>query len=166
MAGIADPESVAEHSFRTALLGYVLASLEGADPMKTATMCLFHDTPEARFNDVHKLAQRYLDVEASGQQAHAEQVERLPAKIAAHVVSLLNEYSEKQSPEAHIAHDADRLECLFQAREYQVQGYVQVQEWIDDCRTGLNTSSARSLAEACLHIEPRQWWQGLKKLLR
>ena len=34
MAGIADPESVAEHSFRTALLGYILASLEGADPTK------------------------------------------------------------------------------------------------------------------------------------
>ena len=34
VAGIDDPESVAEHSYRTALLGYILASLEGADPTK------------------------------------------------------------------------------------------------------------------------------------
>ncbi len=47
MLGITQPESVAEHSFRTAIIGYVLASLADADPQKTATMCLFHDTAEA-----------------------------------------------------------------------------------------------------------------------
>jgi len=52
VAGIDNPESVAEHSFRTALLGYILASLEGADPQKTAMICLFHDMGEARINDL------------------------------------------------------------------------------------------------------------------
>lgn len=33
MAGITDTESVVEHSFRTAMLGYILASLERADPL-------------------------------------------------------------------------------------------------------------------------------------
>jgi putative hydrolase of HD superfamily len=42
--GVRDPESVAEHSYRTAVIGYVLANLEGADPEKTASICLFHDT--------------------------------------------------------------------------------------------------------------------------
>src|SRR5215469_9736084 len=31
-AGVPDPESVAEHTFRTAIIGYVLAVLEDADP--------------------------------------------------------------------------------------------------------------------------------------
>jgi hypothetical protein len=46
IAGIDDPESIAEHSFRTAIIGYLLAVMEGADPAKTAAMCLFHDTQE------------------------------------------------------------------------------------------------------------------------
>ncbi len=165
MAGISDPESVAEHSFRAAILGYILASLEGADPMKTATMCLFHDTQEARLNDLHKLAQRYIDLEKSEAQALSEQVEHLPEHIAGDVLSLMHDYEGGESLEARIAHDADRLECLMQAREYQVQGYADVQDWIDGCRAGLKTESARNLAEASLQVEPNAWWQGLKKRL-
>src|SRR5947209_12018625 len=39
MIGIPVPETVAEHSFRAAILGFILATLEGADPLKTATIC-------------------------------------------------------------------------------------------------------------------------------
>src|SRR5947209_16892644 len=81
MAGIVDPESVAEHSYRTAVLGYVLASLEGADPMKTATICLFHDTGEARIGDLHRVAKRYIDVGEREEAALSEQVEQLPRDI-------------------------------------------------------------------------------------
>ncbi len=56
---------VTQHSFRTAILGYILASLEGANPPKTATLCLFHDTQEARVNDLHKVAQRFIDLDTS-----------------------------------------------------------------------------------------------------
>ncbi|MEU6250463.1 HD domain-containing protein [Glycomyces sp. NPDC047010] len=45
IAGIKDPESIAEHSWRAALTGKVLASLEGADPARTAKLCILHDTP-------------------------------------------------------------------------------------------------------------------------
>ena len=40
IAGIDNPESIAEHSFRTAIIGYLLAVMEGADPAKTAAMCV------------------------------------------------------------------------------------------------------------------------------
>jgi putative hydrolase of HD superfamily len=43
LIGIRDPESVAEHVCRAAVLGYILAVLDGgADPMHVACMCLFH----------------------------------------------------------------------------------------------------------------------------
>ena len=38
VAGIKDPESVAEHSFRCAILGYYMAHLEKADPFKVMAM--------------------------------------------------------------------------------------------------------------------------------
>ena len=164
LAGIPDPESVAEHSFRTAILGYILASLEGADPMKTTMLCLFHDTHETRINDLHRVAKRYIATDTGEQEAFSEQVERLPEKIASDVRSFISNYEGKESLESKVAHDADLLECLIQAREYQSQGYADVQDWIVNCQRGLKTASAQQLAEECLETEPKAWWQGLKKM--
>ena len=146
LAGISNPESVAEHSFRTAILGYVLASLERADPMKTAMLCLFHDTHETRINDLHQVAKRYIATETGEREAFSEQVERLPEKIASDVRLLISDYEGKESLESKVAHDADLLECLIQAREYQSQGYTDVQDWIVNCQAGLKTTSAQQLA--------------------
>ncbi len=163
LAGIKDPESIAEHSFRTAILGYVLASLENADPQRTAIIGLFHDTGEARINDMHRVAQRYIDKGRSEEIALIEQTERLPENVAKDIQSLFQEYEERLSLEAKLARDADLLECIFQAREYQSQGYPDVQDWITSCYAGLQTETARNLAEACLHTEPKEWWEGLKR---
>ncbi|MGB2651209.1 MAG: HD domain-containing protein, partial [Candidatus Omnitrophota bacterium] len=38
MVGIPQEESVAEHSFRCAAIGYVLAKMEGVDPYKVLVM--------------------------------------------------------------------------------------------------------------------------------
>ena len=51
-------ETVAEHSHRTAVIGYALAQKTGADAARTVMLCLFHDLPEARtgdFNYVNRL---------------------------------------------------------------------------------------------------------------
>jgi putative hydrolase of HD superfamily len=165
IAGISHPESVAEHSFRTAILGYVLARLEGASPMETAMMCLFHDTQEARTNDLHKVAARYIHGKDFEAEAFLDQVERLPQDISDEIIQLMRNYNDRTSLEAKIAHDADLLECLIQAREYQTQGYTDVQDWIDNCQAGLKTESAQRIAEESLRVEPKDWWQGLKKRL-
>jgi putative hydrolases of HD superfamily len=60
IAGVKDPETIAEHSFRTAILGTMLASLEGADPARVAVLCLFHDTQETRVGDIPHIGRRYL----------------------------------------------------------------------------------------------------------
>ncbi|SRR5579884_609501 len=161
-AGIVNPESIAEHSFRTAVLGYVMASLTEADPMKTATMCLFHDTGEARIGDLHRIARRYIDVGNGEERAVSEQVERLPENAATTILALFNDYEERASIEGELARDADLLECIVQAREYQVQGYADTQDWINNCYAGLKTDIAKQLADACIQVEPNEWWQGLK----
>jgi putative hydrolase of HD superfamily len=163
IAGITDPESVAEHTCRAAMLGYVLASLvEGADPMRTAAICLFHDAAEARIGDLHRVARRYLGGEAGEDQAFSEQIERLPQETAVSLLALFHDYEGRESLEGKLARDADLLECILQAREYQKQGHADVQDWITNCVAGLRTDAAKHLAEACLRVEPGSWWQGLK----
>lgn len=161
--GVREPESVAEHSYRTAVIGYVLANLEGADPEKTASICLFHDAAEARIGDLHWVTKRYLRYTKEGERAALnEQTGQLPEKIASRILALVDEYEERSSPESRLAHEADLLECLLQAREYEMQGYSKGLEWARICRDGLQTETARNLAEDCLNNDPGDWFQDLQ----
>ena len=162
IAGVENPESVAEHSFRTAAIAYLLAKLEGADAGRVTLMALFHDMGEARTNDLHRIVLRYVNWENVDQQVIKDQSKRLPAHISEEMISLLSEFEETISLEARIARDADLLECLVQAREYQALGYKEVADWISNAKAALVTDSAKRIAEECLGTEPKEWWQGLK----
>jgi putative hydrolase of HD superfamily len=159
IAGIDNPESIAEHSFRTAIIGYLLAVMEGANPAKTAAMCLFHDTQETRIGDVPSVGKAYV-VTAPNVEVTSDQVADFPAEAGQAVRELVKEYEARESQEAQLAKDADKLECLIQAREYQAQGHKDVPPWIETSAAALQSSSARQLAEACQQIPPRQWWKA------
>jgi putative hydrolase of HD superfamily len=162
VAGVDDPESVAEHAFRTAVLGFLLAGMEGADPLRTAAICLFHDTPEARTGDLHRINHRYLKAGEAERTAARDQWTRLPAPMGEHVAGLMREWLDGESMEARVARDADNLECLIQAREYQAQGCSSVVDWINNAFGRLQTESARQLARACMEQDPKKWWHDLK----
>jgi putative hydrolase of HD superfamily len=164
IAGVRDPESVAEHTFRTAIIAYLLARSEGADTGKAVLMALFHDLPETRTNDAHRIVRRYADWRSVDKKAMGEQSKRLPEKVAKEVVSLFEEFEKEVSSEAKLVRDADLLECIAQAREYQVLGYHDVVDWILNAQAALTTEPAKKIAAECLKTEPREWWQGLKAL--
>jgi 5'-deoxynucleotidase YfbR-like HD superfamily hydrolase len=164
IAGIKDPESVAEHSFRTAVVAYLLAHLEGVDTGKAVLMALFHDLPETRTNDAHRIVRRYADWRDVDRKAMSEQSKRLPEEAAKEVVSFFEEFEKDDSPEAKLARDADLLECLIQAREYQAIGYHDVADWILNSQAALTTELAKEIAAECLKTSPNEWWQGLKAL--
>jgi putative hydrolase of HD superfamily len=164
IAGVKDPESVAEHTFRTAVIAYLLARLEGADTGKAVLMALFHDLPETRTNDAHRIVRRYADWRSVDQKAMGEQSKRLPGEVAKEVVSLFEEFEKEISPEAKLVRDADLLECIVQAREYQGLGYHDVVDWILNAQAALTTEPAKKIAAECLKTEPKEWWQGLKAL--
>jgi putative hydrolase of HD superfamily len=162
IAGVKDPESVAEHAFRTAAIAYLLARLEGADTEKAVLMALFHDLPETRTNDAHRIVRRYADWRNVDKKAIGEQSKRLPDEVANQVVSLFEEFEKEVSSEAKVVRDADLLECIVQAREYQALGYHDVADWIFNAQAALKTESAKKIAAECVKSEPKEWWQGLK----
>jgi putative hydrolase of HD superfamily len=159
MAGVKDPETIAEHSFRTALIGMVLARLEGADPARTAMLCLLHDTQETRIGDVPLVGRRYVDT-MPNPAVTAEQVAGFPAPVAELFTGAVEEFEAGRSAEAQAARDADKLECLIQAREYEVAGYRDVPAWIETALPELRTEAGRRLADACLRVPPSQWWRA------
>lgn len=154
-AQIKDPESVAEHSHRTALVGMVLAALEGADPNRTALLAALHDTPETRIGDIPHIGRRYLTA-TPPEAIVADQVADAPAPVADFITSAIAEFESGETSEACCAKDADKLECLIQAVEYRHTG-AEVQEWIASSTDALKTESARAIAEAVLAADPLAW---------
>lgn len=161
IAGVNDPESIAEHSFRTAIVGTILAAMEGADPARVTLLCLLHDTQETRVTDIPHIARQYLTV-ADNEAVTADQIADCPPAVAQTISEAVAEYEAGETIEAVVARDADKLECLVQAVEYRHQGTSTVQPWIDSSRAALKTTSAHRLADAALAGQPLSWLQTFK----
>ncbi|WP_327285381.1 MULTISPECIES: HD domain-containing protein [unclassified Streptomyces] len=156
MAGVNDPESVAEHSWRTSLIASVIAKLEGADPARAAFLAVWHDTQETRTGDVNHLGKKYAPA-GDPQAVTADQTAGMPDVLASAIRELVAEYEAKDSPEAVCARDADKLECMLQGIEYKAQGYANAQRWIDNSRARLTTGTGRRLADELLAQGPLDW---------
>ena len=165
LAGVADPDSVAEHSFRTAQIAYILGHLEGVNPEKCALICLIHDNADARIGDQNKVNARYYKVKEAEEKAFKEQVENLPREIVDIFYQLFIEKEKRNTKEGVIAQDADWLEVAIQAKEYLEQGYKGCQNWIDNVEKALETKSAKEILKIVKNTDmTNSWWQGLKKM--
>lgn len=160
IAGVKDPESVAEHSYRTAVIAYVIAHMEGANPERAATLAVFHDVPETRSTDLHSVAKPHVTMRPAVDIA-AVQTANLPGGLGDGIRQLIGEFEGKVTHEALCAKDADKLECLLQAREYQAQGYELVQPWIDTMVDAVRTDSGKRLAAAALETPVDAWWHDI-----
>jgi putative hydrolase of HD superfamily len=164
--GIKDGETVAEHSFRCAVIGYVISKMEKVQPYKVLLMTLFGDIHEARINDLHKMAQRYFDYQKVEDKAFAEQIKYLPNDIRGEMNNLYREYRTQRTRESIIARDADILECLIQAREYQEHGFKQADKFMRKAPQRLKTKSARRLWRLAKVADSGAWWQRLSEFKR
>jgi putative hydrolase of HD superfamily len=163
VAGVTQPESVAEHSFRCAWIGYLLARRDGrADPARVTLMCLMNDLHEARINDLHKVAQSYLDFPAAETKAFLDQARSIPE--GAELEPLHLEYQEGKSRDAALARDADRLEAAFQALEYMATGHRGCESWIESARAALRTEIAREMFAALVEFDPTTWFHDLPRV--
>lgn len=155
-AGVDDPESVAEHTMRTAQLAALNAAEEGADPARAAFLALWHDSQETRTGDLPHTATPYL-TKPDPRRITADQTERMPERSRALVRGAVDEYESRETLEARCAKDADKLEMLLQAVEYREAGVLRTDGWIDSARENLSTETGRRIAEAALTLSPLSW---------
>jgi putative hydrolase of HD superfamily len=163
LAGVRNPESVAEHSFRVGVLAYVIAVQEGANPDRAAALGLFHDFPETRIGDVPSVGKSYVRT-TDPREVVADQVSGLPAQLAAHIQGLVAEHESAKRPdgtlEAQCSRDADKLDCLLQAREYQAAGNSNMQRYVDSMIAAVSTRTGIALATIAADLAPSMWWDG------
>ena len=167
LLGIKHPETVAEHTSRAVIIAYTLAKLEGADAQRAALIAAFHELPEARISDMHKMTQAYFPEKREREAAVLkDQLSLLPPEIAADLHALLDDFEHDTTPAHVVAKDADYLECILQAKEYRDQGYAGAQNWIDNATRCLKTGSAKRLAKLIAKTRSTEWYEGLKRIKR
>ena len=166
VAGIKDPESVADHSFRCAIIGYYLAYLEGVDPFKVVTMALFNDIHEARINDLHKMGHYYIDFKSAEKRVFRDQISDLDRRIKTHLEMIRQEYEKQLTKEGIVARDADILECLLQAKEYYDSGYLKAKKFFKKAPDHLKTRSAKKMWRTMERWHSGTWWENVVKFER
>ncbi|UXY27739.1 HD domain-containing protein [Streptomyces sp. HUAS TT20] len=163
MAGVRDPESVAEHAWRTSVIASVIATLEGADAARAARaahLAVWHDSQETRTGDVNHLGKKYAAA-ADPEAVTEDQTAGMPEVLRTAVRAVVAEYEAKETPEAICARDADKLECMLQGLEYKAQGYGSAQRWIDNSRARIVTESGQRLADELLDQAPLDWLRAV-----
>ena len=166
VAGIKDPESVAEHSFRTAVIGFYLAFLENVDPYKVVTMALFNDIHEARINDLHKMGHSYIEFKKAERKVFQDQLECLHPKVREPLKEIRQEYDDQKTRASILARDADILECLVQSKEYHDSGHAEAQHFLKRAPDHLKTESARRIWRRLRDWDSSDWWQAVVKFER
>ena len=148
-------ESVADHSFRTAVIGYALASMEpAADLKKVVLMCLFHDFPEARTGDHNYVNKKYVKADEEG--ALRDQVRDL--NFGDEIISLAHEFNEDLTLEAQLSRDADQIDLILELKEQLDFGNPNAKDWLDFAVERLLTEKAKNMAGEILETESTNWW--------
>ncbi len=117
----AEADSVAAHSWTTAILAYFLAielqkGGQKIDPVKTLKMALFHDVAETIVGDVGTFVKgmakgAFAPIEEEGLKSLVADV---PAKDE--IIALVAEYMARKTLEARVCKAADNLDALAQAK--------------------------------------------------
>ena len=148
-------ESVADHSFRTAVIGYTLAIDEPEiDTNRVVLMCLFHDFPEARTGDHNYMNKKY--VKKNEEQVVRDQVRNLP--FATDIESLVREFNAVRTPEAQIAKDADQIDLIMELKGQMDIGNPNAKDWLDFAIQRLVTEKGKRMVQEILVTNSNEWW--------
>ncbi|MCK5205548.1 MAG: HD domain-containing protein [Desulfobacterales bacterium] len=151
----AGKESIAEHTFSTTFIAYVMSRLEpDIDALKLISMCLVHDLPETRIGDLNTVHKTY--VTANEAKAIKDTTEGLP--FGPSMVDLIDEFNEGNSPEAKLAHDADQLSLILELKTLSDIGYAPPDKWLPPVLKRLKTEIAKKIARSITQTNRDDWW--------
>ena len=140
---LAPHESLADHSFGAAIIALALARMESLNEQDEAALlrrALLHDLHEARVGDLSRLQRQY--VKADYERAEKEMLQGTHLEPEAGLL--------KGERLAVLTHDADKLDMLFQAIDYQNSGNRNMQRFIDAALEQIKSESGKKLAKLAL----------------
>jgi putative hydrolase of HD superfamily len=146
--GVDKPESVADHTYRNAMMAWALGQPAGLDTNRLVKLMLLHDLAEVEVGDAtpyghllgegadstqvaarwrelvtpDDLARVRADKHQRETEAMAALAASLPAGLRQEMLDLWAEYTQRRSPEARFAAQVDKIEALLEAIELRAAG--------------------------------------------
>jgi putative hydrolase of HD superfamily len=117
------PESVADHSYATAIMAMVFSDIYKLDGEKIIKMALIHDLAESITGDfipgeISKENKIILETDTI-----KEIFSSLPQSLSEEYNQLWNEYLQSETKESSLLHEIDKLEMAIQAAKYSSEGF-------------------------------------------
>lgn len=144
-AGILEPESVADHSFRCTFIAMILSDLLKLDFKKLLKMAVIHDIAEAETGDItphdgysqkDKMEKEHL--------AFLKIFKDIPLSGA--YIDLWIEYEAQITPEAIIIKNIDKLEMAITAMEYQKENpSSDLAEFVDEAERHIDDPKIKQI---------------------
>ncbi|WP_250675363.1 HD domain-containing protein [Paraclostridium ghonii] len=117
-------ESVAEHSWRIALMALLMRDeFPNIDMDKVIRMCLIHDLGEAFTGDIPAFEKREEDSEKEDE-AFFEWIKTFPNPYSEEFTGLLKEMNERKTEESKLYKALDNLEAVIQHNEADINTWI------------------------------------------
>jgi putative hydrolase of HD superfamily len=132
LRGVAEPESVTEHTWHVLFLVWLLgARIEGIDVSRAVEIALVHDLAELRIGDLPRTSSHYFP-EGAKRTAEAAAMADVLAPVAGRALPLYEEYQQGKTPEARLVKACDKLQLMLKVAVYERWGTGALAEFWDN----------------------------------
>ncbi|XP_076288647.1 5'-deoxynucleotidase HDDC2 isoform X1 [Lasioglossum baleicum] len=121
---VPDPETIAGHMYRMAMLSFLVDNDEQLDKVKIMQMALIHDLAECIVGDITPHCGVSPDEKHRREDAAMETICKLLGNKGPMILEMFREYEKQESPEAKYVKDLDILDLMMQAYEYEKRDNV------------------------------------------
>ena len=156
-------ESVAEHSWRIALMAMLIGpEFPEADMNRVIRMCLIHDLGEAFTGDIPTFDKTAADTDQEDA-LFAQWVQILPEETKQEFSGLLAEMNAQETPEAKIYKALDKMEAVIQHNESDIATWIPLEydlqlrygaenvkfsPWFQSLKAEIDSWTKRKIAES------------------
>jgi putative hydrolase of HD superfamily len=151
--GIEHPESVADHSYGTAIMAMIFSDIHNLDTEKILKMALLHDLAESIIGDFMPGEISVENKRLAENEAMKEILSKLPENIAAKYQGIWDEYTMASTAESLLLHDIDKLEMAIQAVKYSSEGFSneKLGLFIDSARKEIKSKELLDILDTLLY---------------
>lgn len=166
MHGIGEPESVAEHTYSLSFLTLQLAPMlsdRHSFPLninKLVKMAILHDIGEIETGDIVVSRGAIIDLQKRRDKEEKEKkgIQKLfketdKSNLA---VNLFSEMIERETLEANIFWQLDKLDMAIQALDYELQHKKDLSEFFENARANITDEFLTELLNEAIHRRPKK----------
>uniref|UniRef100_A0A1B6L7V9 5'-deoxynucleotidase HDDC2 n=1 Tax=Graphocephala atropunctata TaxID=36148 RepID=A0A1B6L7V9_9HEMI len=119
LCGVDQPESVAGHMYRMAMMTFLVDGHDKLNKSRCMELALVHDVAECIVGDITPHCGVTQEEKHKREKAAMLELAKLVGSSGNYLLQLYQEYEEQSSGEAQFVKDLDRFDMVLQAFEYE-----------------------------------------------